>query len=232
MAGALLLGGCGATQTGFAVEGGQPAFTWRRPGTVTTRAADADDGARTAEANLRRAEQAVDDPMALAEANFELAVERRREGDVAEAERLYREALAICEREKGPDHPDVATAQNALGTLLASRGRDQEARPLLERALEIRRGALGDDSEVTAQSMNNLALLLAVQGDVAAAEPLYLEAIAVLEQKDRSSGALDQVLDNYAALLRDTGRDQEAGEVEVRAGAVRAARQKRLAPSE
>lgn len=179
---------------------------------------------------MRQAEHDPDEPLALAEASYDLAVQRRREGDPVEAERLYRQALEICEREEGANHPDVATALNALGTLLASQGRDQEALPLLERALEIRRRAYGPDSAVTAQSMSNLALLLAAQGDTAAAEPLYLEAIAVLERGDRSTGELDQVLDNYAALLRDSGRDGEATEVEVRAGAIRAARQKRLAP--
>jgi tetratricopeptide (TPR) repeat protein len=108
--------------------------------------------------------------------------------------------------------------------------------------LTIRQTALGSTHVLTAESLNNLALLYAAQGNAAAAEPLYKQAIAILEQTefpvhnpfqmpavrpvdpqpgapprgDPQRGGLARVLDNYAALLHDTGRDAEADTLEAR----------------
>ena len=77
---------------------------------------------------------------------------------------------------------------------------------------------------LTAESLNNLALLHAAQGDAAAAEPLYRRALSILEKTDTSrADALDRVLDNYAALLHETGRDADAEALEARARILRAA---------
>ena len=90
----------------------------------------------------------------------------------AEAEPLFRRALAIREAALGPDHPDTATSLNNLAVLLRAQGRYAEAEPLLRRALAIREAALGPDHPDTAISLNNLAVLLQAQGRYAEAEPL------------------------------------------------------------
>ena len=56
---------------------------------------------------------------------------------LAEAEPLYRRALAILEKSLGSDHPNVATALNNLALLLQATNRLAEAEPLYRRALEI-----------------------------------------------------------------------------------------------
>ena len=56
---------------------------------------------------------------------------------LAEAEPLYRRALAIDEASYGPDHPDVATDLNNLAVLLRATNRLAEAEPLYRRALAI-----------------------------------------------------------------------------------------------
>jgi tetratricopeptide (TPR) repeat protein len=56
---------------------------------------------------------------------------------LAEAEPLYRRALAIDEQSYGPDHPDVAGNLNNLALLLQATNRLAEAEPMLRRALEI-----------------------------------------------------------------------------------------------
>ncbi|MGH3055631.1 MAG: tetratricopeptide repeat protein, partial [Gaiellaceae bacterium] len=72
---------------------------------------------------------------------------------------------------------------------------------------------------------SNLALLYAAQGKPEAAEPLYQRAIAILQKTNGSrQGELDRVLDNYAALLYETGRDTEAEDLEARARVIRAAK--------
>ena len=56
---------------------------------------------------------------------------------LAEAEPLYRRALAIDEASYGPDHPDVAIRLNNLAVLLQATNRLAEAEPLYRRAVEI-----------------------------------------------------------------------------------------------
>jgi tetratricopeptide (TPR) repeat protein len=149
------------------------------------------------------------------------AGERRAAGDLPGAIAAQREALTLREAALGPDAPDVAATQTTLAGLYAAADRYAAAEPLLRRALAIREQTLGPDAPLTALSRNNLALLLAASGDTAEAELLYLQAIAALEGGD--PGDLATVLDNYAALLDDTGRPDEARSTEQRAAVLRAA---------
>ena len=69
-----------------------------------------------------------------------------RETDrLAEAEPLYRRALAIDERSYGPDHPTVATRLNNLALLLWTTNRLAEAEPLFRRALAIDERSYGPE---------------------------------------------------------------------------------------
>ncbi len=61
------------------------------------------------------------------------------------------------------------------------------------------------------------------QGNYAAAEPLYLRSLAIREKAlgpEHPYVALS--LENYAVLLRGTGRPKKAAEMEARAKAIRA----------
>ena len=64
-----------------------------------------------------------------------LAERYKEEGRYADAEPLYKRALAIREEELGPDHPDVAQSLNDLAALYSAQGRDADAEPLYKRAL-------------------------------------------------------------------------------------------------
>jgi len=218
---------------------GRPAVTWQsedtgRAGTRDGRAEK--DAEQELLADLREAERKGRNDLQVARTLYNLAILRRQQGEFTEAERLYRRALEIREREQGPDHPDVAVVLNNLAGLEAAQGHYDAAGPLLERALTIRQATLGDTHVLTAQSLNNLALLYAAQGNAAAAEPLYQRALSILEtaaehaeigaRKDGPQGeGLDRVLDNYAALLHETGRDAEADQFETRARVIRAAKE-------
>ena len=76
---------------------------------------------------------------------------------LAEAEPLYRRALAIDERSYGPDHPDVAIRLNNLAELLQATNRLAEAEPLDRRALAIDERSYGPDHPDVAIDLNNLA---------------------------------------------------------------------------
>lgn len=220
----LLASAC-ATHPKLGMESpGRPELTWEQNGGSSETPAPRPEKETEREllAELRESEEKGTSNLALATTLYNLAIMRRQQGAFAEAEQLYRRALEIREREEGPNHPDVATTLNNLAGLEAAQGHYEAAQPLLERALHIRQTALGENA-LTAQSLNNLALLYAAQGNGTAAEPLYQRALSILEKADRApQGDLERVLDNYAALLHETGRDAEAEALEARTRALRA----------
>ena len=59
----------------------------------------------------------------------------KEEGRYAEAEPLYKRALAIWKKALGPDHPDFAQSLNNLAGLYLAQGRYADAEPLYKRAL-------------------------------------------------------------------------------------------------
>ena len=81
------------------------------------------------------------------------------QGRYAEAEPLYKRALAIREKALGPDHPDVAPSLNNLAALYDPQGQYAQAEPLYKRSQEIREKALGPNHPDVATSLNNLAVL-------------------------------------------------------------------------
>ncbi len=120
----------------------------------------------------------------------------------AEAEPLYRRALAIDEASYGPDHPGVATDLNNLATLLRATNRPGEAEPLYRRALAICEKSLGPDHPNVASDLNNLASLLRATNRPGETEPLYRRALTI----DASSYGPDHPnvairLNNLAMLL-------------------------------
>jgi tetratricopeptide (TPR) repeat protein len=198
----------------------------------TTWESDTEAGAKAFEqGNLEEAEQRLeeareraadgaDNELAVAVSLSNLAVVRRARGDTGGAIELQQEALTIRERIQGPQHADVAVTLNSLAALYAARDEYGAAEPLLTRALAIREQTLGASDRYTAQSVSNLALLYAAQGRYADAEPLYQRAVAIFEQR-QAQVDLAVALENYAALLDDTGRTKEAKEMEERAHALR-----------
>ena len=64
-----------------------------------------------------------------------LAERYKEEGRYADAEPLYKRALAIREKALGPDHPAVAQSLNNLADLYTAQGRYADAEPLYKRAL-------------------------------------------------------------------------------------------------
>lgn len=131
--------------------------------------------------------------------------------EYSQAERLYRQALAIREKILKPEHCDIATSLNNLALLYQNEGRYVEAEPLYRRALVIVEKVLGPEHPTTAASLNNLALLLKTQGKHQEAERLYRRA---LEIKEKVLGPEDSAtatsLNNLALLLNIQGKQQEA----------------------
>jgi tetratricopeptide (TPR) repeat protein len=87
--------------------------------------------------------------------------------------------LRIRRAALGAEHPEIASALNALAVIARHRGDHDRALPLYERSLEMRRRLLGPDHPEVALSLNNLAVFLRSRGEYAAAEPLYREALEI-----------------------------------------------------
>lgn len=84
----------------------------------------------------------------------------------AVAKTLFERALAIDERQFGPDHPKVATRLNNLGSVLQDLGDLQGAKAYLERALAIDEKQFGPDHPTVATIVNNLGGVLQALGDL------------------------------------------------------------------
>ena len=152
-------------------------------------------------------------------------------GLAAQAQGNFGEALtqtkAALEAAKvfGPDDIRLATTLNVLANVYFNQGNYAEAEPLYKRSLAIREKAIGPGlgQLVVALSLNNLAELYLIQGKYAEAEPLYKRSLAI-EEKQLGPEDLNvaQILENYAVVLRGTGRGAEAANMEARAKTIRA----------
>ncbi|RMH24980.1 MAG: hypothetical protein D6693_09435 [Planctomycetota bacterium] len=161
---------------------------------------------------LRRAHRAPHPD--LAEAIHNLAAALWWKGEYANAEPLYREALAMRRELFGPDSLEVADTTNHLAACLDRLDRDDEAERLYREALRIRRAALAQtpgDREPIAASLNNLGTFLLSRGEAEQAEPIFRESLGLIESlrgpDDRRVGA---VLTNLAECLTDQNRPDEA----------------------
>jgi CHAT domain-containing protein/tetratricopeptide (TPR) repeat protein len=140
----------------------------------------------------------------------------------AEAEGLFKRALAIREKALGADHPDVAEILYNLATVYRPQGKYADAEGLHKRALAIREKALGKDHPDVAYSLIGLAVLYAYEGKYADAEGLYKRALAIEEKalgKDHPQVAYP--LNNLAIVYREQGRYADAEGLYERALAIR-----------
>ncbi len=102
--------------------------------------ADYAEAEKQLEAALKEAEAFGPDDVRLATSLNNLAQLYHAQARYAEAEPLYKRALAIWEKALGLDHPNVATALNNLAALYRATKRDEEAETLKQRAARIRGG--------------------------------------------------------------------------------------------
>lgn len=192
--------------------------TWRQGGLQALHEGRLADAERLLTAALEQAEKYGVEDLRVADAANDLAVVYANSGKPLEAELLFRRALAIGEKGLGPDHPGVgATVQN-LGILYATQERYREAEPLLKRALAINLKEYGGKHVRTALSLKTLSSFYAIQGQMGEAERLIQKSLAILEESRVRQGdpQLVSTLEVLAAILRNTNREREAQEIEVR----------------
>ena len=96
-------------------------------------------------AALKEAERFDPEDPRLATSLNNLAALYQAQGRDAEAEPLYKHALAIDEKILGPDHPNFARDLNNLAELYRIQGRYAKSEPLIKRSLAILEAAFGSD---------------------------------------------------------------------------------------
>ena len=140
-----------------------------------------------------------------------------------EARPLLKEALAIRERLRGREHPEVAETLVRLG-LLAQRSGKGDAVALFRRALSIREARLGPGHPEVADVLNQLGMTLAAHGRFDEAETTLERSLALHERLwgDRDP-RVAMVLHNRAGIAYYHGRTEEAERLLERALAIREA---------
>src|SRR4051794_18826132 len=106
----------------------------------------------------------------------------RATGRYADAEALFKRAIAISEKALRPDHPDLAIQLNNLAELYQDTGRHAEAEPLYARAIAIGEKTLAPDHPHLGIRLGDLALLYYYNGRYREAEPLFERAVAISEK--------------------------------------------------
>ena len=111
------------------------------------------------------------------------------QGKYAEAEPLYKRALAIVEKALGPEHHHVAANLNNLAGVYKTQGKYADAAPLIKRSLAIMEKALGPDHPDVAQSLENYAALLHKTERSGEATMMELRAKAIRAKHARENPA-------------------------------------------
>ncbi|MCC3418100.1 MAG: CHAT domain-containing protein [Microcoleus sp. PH2017_07_MST_O_A] len=127
-----------------------------------------------------------------------------------ESERLYKQALEMCQR-LFTDHPHVVASLNNLATLYQSQGRYGEAEHHFQKALEMWQRLFKDDDADLASILNNLGLLYDSQGRYSEAERLLQQSLQIrkrLFKGDHPDVATS--LNNLALLYSSQGRYTDA----------------------
>ena len=127
--------------------------------------------------------------------------------DYVQALDVFSEALKISER-SGSEDRRLATILNNIAFTYHGAGKDAEAIPLYQHALQILKATLRPDDPELSTLMGNLATAHRDLKQFSEAEPLYQEALRI---QDSAS-----LLESYAKMLRQAGRDAEAKAIEER----------------
>jgi len=164
---------------------------------------------------------------------FNLAKLHRLQSQYEEAEPLYKRALSIRQDAFGEGHPDTAASYNSLGRLYDEQGEHSDAEYFYSRALDVMQVVLSDNphqqnsmsrtaTAYRGQAYHNRARLFHEQGSYVDAENLFGAAVVILRSMmGEKHSEVARAYDNYAALLRDMGRPEEAAEKENYAQAIR-----------
>jgi tetratricopeptide (TPR) repeat protein len=143
-----------------------------------------------------------------------------------EAMSAYKQALALREKRLGMEHDEVAVSAFWVGRSYAEMSKHAEAKPFYQRALNIMLKSAGAESEVAGIILTIIGDNHAALKEFADAERSYEKALKIKEKTGASNDALANVLEKYAAVLREMKRENEAAPLAARAKTLRAKSEK------
>ncbi len=133
-----------------------------------------------------------------------------RKGNYAEAERYYREALALQVDVLGEDHPTTLVTMSNLGWLLQVAWRLEAADSVLRRTLAGRRRILGDRHLRLAGTLRGLGEVANRRGAFTEAERYFTEALEISREHGVPATNLADNLQMLATVAASQGRHAEA----------------------
>ncbi len=142
-------------------------------------------------------------------------------GRDAEAEPMFKRALAIMEKAVGLDSVDIAIELNNLAALYQRQQRYAEAEPLFKRALALSERSLPANHPDIGRALNNLATNYEKQDRHAESEALTRRALALYEKVAPDSPAVATLLNNLGQIVKVEGRYAEAEPLIKRSLAIR-----------
>jgi len=103
----------------------------------------------------------------------------RLDGDLAGAETLLRQSLAINLKTRGAGHPNTATNRHDLALITASRGDYATADAELRQVADLQKKALGERHPVVATTLNSLAHVRLAEQQYDGADAALQEALRI-----------------------------------------------------
>jgi eukaryotic-like serine/threonine-protein kinase len=127
-------------------------------------------------------------------------------GDMARAERAYRDAIALAERLYARPHPDTAWAIGIYGSFLVAQGRYDDAEPHIVRGLEMRRTLLGDAHPDTLNAIAAMGRLRSGQTRTDEAAELFAQGIALCRRDQVRHNVCPRLLASHAQIISGKGQ--------------------------
>ncbi|HEU5383067.1 MAG TPA: DUF2225 domain-containing protein [Ktedonobacteraceae bacterium] len=131
------------------------------------------------------------------------------------AESFYQRALTIWEQRVGWGHSHTCLCLLNFVELYKTQGKYQNAEVLFVNALKVQEQQLGSNHPCAVLNLDALAQIYTQQNRYTKAESLYQQAIAISQAYPNVADGLIMVKNNYANLLRKTGRTVEASLLET-----------------
>jgi len=174
-----------------------------------------DDAVALTRANYEASRQRPNLPL-LERSNFAAAygLSLLRADRAADAERAYREALALDEKLYGVGNLATDISTNNVAAALRNQGKFAEAAEFGARVLAMRRAHLPADSAAIARSLAMLGNTWRGAGDMDKAIPLLRESVAIFDRRgedDRASAITARL--NFVRALEAAGGYEEALQV-------------------
>lgn len=134
------------------------------------------------------------------------AIKLWRAGDYDKALPVAERALAIREKELGPDNADFGLALFTLANVYSDKAEYQKAESLYNRSLEILQNARGEDHISNSMVENNLAMMYKDMGQYPKAELLLKKGLAIREKNlDPNHLLIASTLNNLAIISKLKG---------------------------